>query len=193
MDSLFYSCVARATHDYKLCDFPNDDFDSLNSLSTGELCQWLSQLLLCSPLSLPFVQVLDSNFTSYVVCSKCWSLYLTKDVLVLNTDGSYVAYQCSYVKFPKHPLKNRRIKCNAPLFKKVILPSGRELYKPIHVYVYCSVIDTLKRFLKRPGFEKRCEHWRQRRVPDGYLADVYDGRVYGRSLRSSFLPLTTMD
>ena len=76
-------------------------------MSTGELCKKSMVISVAAPslyLLYKHMQVSDSNFTSYVVCSKCWSLYLTKDVLVQNTDGSYVAYRCSYVSIflPSH-------------------------------------------------------------------------------------------
>lgn len=28
-----------------------------------------------------------------------------------------------------------------------------------------------------PGFEAKCEMWRRRDVPDGFLADIFDGQV----------------
>ena len=41
-----------------------------------------------------------------------------------------------------------------------------------------SVRDTLRRFLQRPGFALKCELWRERDVPHGFLADVFDGCVW---------------
>ena len=32
--------------------------------------------------------------------------------------------------------------------------------------------------LSRPGFLDHCEQWRNRNIPDGILADIYDGRVW---------------
>lgn len=43
--------------------------------------------------------------------------------------------------------------------------------------------STLKRFFMRPGFEELCESWRDRQLPHGVMADVYDGTVWSDSRR----------
>lgn len=36
----------------------------------------------------------------------------------------------------------------------------------------------MKYFLQRPGFQTKCEMWRSRNIPERYLADIFDGRIW---------------
>ena len=65
-----------------------------------------------------------------------------------------------------------------PLLRQVVLKSGHARLYPFNVYCYQSVICNLQRFLQRPEFGVKCELWRDRRIPDGFLADVFDGCVW---------------
>ena len=58
------------------------------------------------------------------------------------------------------------------------MKSGQTRLYPFKVYCYQSVRDTLRHVLQRPGFALKCELWRERDVPHGFLADVLDGRVW---------------
>ena len=58
------------------------------------------------------------------------------------------------------------------------MKSGQTRLYPFKVYCYQSVRDTLRHVLQRPGFALKCELWRERDVPHGFLADVFDGRVW---------------
>ena len=41
-----------------------------------------------------------------------------------------------------------------------------------------SLKDALERLLLRPGFARKLEAWRQRKVPNGYMCDIYDGMLW---------------
>ena len=58
------------------------------------------------------------------------------------------------------------------------MKSGQTRLYPFKVYCYQSVRDTLRHVLQRPGFALKCELWRERDVPHGFLADVFDGHVW---------------
>ena len=48
---------------------------------------------------------------------------------------------------------------------------------PFKKYCYVPLIETIKNFLSRQGFEEKCELWRQRDVPKGTMCDIYDGQI----------------
>ena len=117
------------------------------------------------------------KFIKYVVCPKCHSLY--------NFDDCYetlhrrkVSKNCTLVQYPHHRQHFRRTKCREPLLKEVTLKTGETKLYPFKVYCYNSVTENLKYFLQRPGFASMCESWRNRDIPVGYLADVFDGRIW---------------
>ena len=119
----------------------------------------------------------QDKFIKYVVCPKCHSLY--------NFDDCYetlhrrkVSKTCTFVQHPHHRQRFRRTACGEPLLKEVSLKTGETKLYPFKVYCYHSIIDNLKHFLQRPGFEAKCELWRSRDIPEGYLADIFDGRIW---------------
>lgn len=119
----------------------------------------------------------NDKFRKYVVCPKCHSLYKFEDCYNYSNDRN-VTVHCSFVEHPNHRQTFRRTKCGEPLLKEVTLKSGGTKLYPFKVYCYNSVTDNLRRFIKRPGFFMKCEMWRNRKVPDGFLADIFDGRVW---------------
>ena len=90
-------------------------------------------------------------------------------------DRSFSVKRCSYIAFPQHPQRNRRLECSTPLVKPVNL--SRRLYA-LHYYVAKSLTDSLQRILIRKAVHLKVEAWRNRHIPDGYYADVYDGKVW---------------
>ena len=113
----------------------------------------------------------------YVVCPKCGTLYNFDDCYVLH-HRKRVSKSCMFVEFPNHRQHFRRTECGEPLLREVALKSGQTRLYPLKVYCYQSVRGTLKRFLQRPGFALKCELWRERGIPHGFLADVFDGHVW---------------
>lgn len=119
----------------------------------------------------------QDKFIKYVVCPNCHSLYNFDDSYE-QLHGRKVTKKCAFVQFPHHRQHFRRTKCGEPLLKEVQLKTGETKLYPFKVYCYNSVIENLKYFLQRPGFQTKCELWRNRNIPEGFLADVFDGRVW---------------
>ena len=117
------------------------------------------------------------RFIKYVVCPKCHTLYNFDDCYEVVC-GRKVTKKCTFVQFPNHRQHFRRTKCGEPLLKEVSLKSGGIKLYPHKVYCYNSIIDNLRQFLQRPGFVNKCELWRSRDIPDGFLADIFDGRIW---------------
>ena len=119
----------------------------------------------------------QDKFVKYVVCPKCHQMYNFNDCYE-TVRGTKVARKCPFVQFPNHRQHFRRTQCGEPLLKEVSLKSGETTLYPFKVYCYNSVIANLQYFLQRPGFAAKCEMWRNRDIPDGYLADIFDGRIW---------------
>ncbi len=49
---------------------------------------------------------------------------------------------------------------------------------PIKVYYYKSIVNELALLLNRDGCINLISNWRERNIPDNYLADIYDGQVW---------------
>ena len=62
--------------------------------------------------------------------------------------------------------------CSLLPLKEVSLKTGETKLYPFKVYCYNSIIKNLKDFLQRLGFQAKCELWRSRDIPEGYLADI---------------------
>ena len=112
------------------------------------------------------------NFDRYIVCSKCFKLHNLEDVVYLNSRNEKSAHSCDFA-----PFCNNQI-CNTQLMKKVMLRGTTIAYYPHYVYLYKSIIEKLECILQRPGIEDKCLKWKNRRMPDGILADVYDGKIW---------------
>ena len=94
----------------------------------------------------------------YVVCPKYDTLSNFDDCHVLQ-HTKRVSKNCTFVEFPNHRQHFRRTECGEPLPQEVTLKSGQTRLYPFKVYGYQSVIGTLKRFLRRPGFTLKYELW----------------------------------
>lgn len=131
----------------------------------------------------------NDNFTKYVICKKCYAIY-SYDECILKVEGKEISATCSYVAHPNHPQPARRTRCGETLLKSVELTQGRRKLYPFKTYCYKSVKETLKKCLLMPGFERKCEAWRERNCPSGILNDIYDGRIwheFGSEAKGNFL------
>ena len=126
-----------------------------------------------------FFKLEKDNFTKYVVCQSCHSIYLYENCLRKGSNGKDVPKTCSYVAFPQHlyGLRDKSVGGH-DLLRKVVLHNGDIKYYPLKVYCYNSIVNSLKIILSRPGMETLCDHWKSRVVPQNTLADVYDGKVW---------------
>ena len=119
---------------------------------------------------------LSKSFEEYVVCARCHTLY-KKSECILRLPSGERGLKCDYVRYPNHPQRAHRKKCGTELMKKVKIGTSYKLV-PRKSYVYYSIIDSLKKLVKSPGFLENCEAWRTRRTPPNWLTDVYDGRLW---------------
>lgn len=82
------------------------------------------------------------------------------------------AKPCPCVPFGKHS------RCNAILLKTVELASKKTVFYPLMTYCYIDIHTSLQTLLHRSQFLEKCQEWKEREVPKGVLADIYDGRVW---------------
>ena len=136
------------------------------------------------PLTLATVHKLISlqqnDFINYVVCPSCDSIYEYQDCLQVGANGQQISKECSHVDFPNHPQASRRKPCGTKLLKQVRTKRGSVL-TPIKVYPYKPLKKSIEQLVKRENFVEKCEQWRSRKVPDGFVCDIYDGEVWRRS------------
>ena len=71
-------------------------------------------------------------FTRYIVCKKCFQIYLLSQC----TSAGSVGKRCSYTAFPYHPFLSMRQPCDTLLLKTVEVASGSKLLYPFKVYCY---------------------------------------------------------
>ena len=116
------------------------------------------------------------KFLQYAVCPKCNSIYDIHSCVVTRF-SSKESKCCQHISFPNHPHLSRRKKCSQPLMKCVKRNAAIHL-RPFRVFCYHSIKVTLQEMFMRPNFIEMCERWRDRNIPDGTLADIYDGRVW---------------
>lgn len=64
-----------------------------------------------------------------------------------------------------------RVECSLPLLKPIKTASGKQFSVP-SIICYRSVIHALEQFVQRPGILDTFNHWRNRNIPTGVLADV---------------------
>lgn len=123
-----------------------------------------------------FLKVDSDNFQKLVVCRKCYNIYQYKDCWRM-VEGKKVSRNCPFVDFPQHTQRARQTTCGEKLLKEITVDSKTYLY-PFKTYSYKPISETLVSFLKRPDFEKKCEHWKSRNITENVLRDVYDGQVW---------------
>ena len=125
---------------------------------------------------------LDLNrdqFTKFVICPVCESLYTFKQCYTTNpVTKAKTPKLCSHVEYPNHLQISRRNPCGHALLREVILKDGKKALYPLKVYCYKSLLDSIPEILGREGMLDKCEEWRCRKVPEGYLGDMYDGLVW---------------
>ena len=118
------------------------------------------------------------NFTQYVVCPKCHSVYeLGKCIVTRN--GRKISKLCEHCPFPQQPRSTYRRSCGALLLRSVKTKTGNIL-RLIKVYCYHILITSLKQLLAKPKMLELCEHWRGRasNLCSDVLGDIYDGQIW---------------
>lgn len=139
-----------------------------------------------------FIGHVSDKFSKYASCPECHSIYALDTCKIVQPDKTLSSRKCSYVEFPNHPHTSRRKRCDTPLMKKVRTSFGTNSLYPRRLYCYQSVIDSLKDLMRRPGFVEKCELWRNRKVYQNTLTDIYDGRVWKSFLNPSGVPFLSL-
>ena len=116
------------------------------------------------------------NFQKFIVCQNCHCAY-PSDQLPRST-STETTIKCSFVPFPRHPQRRMRSPCGFPLVKLVKTASGKKLFKPMKLFCYKSIIRSIAEMVQKPGMLDLLNHWKSRSVPNGVLADIYDGFVW---------------
>ena len=120
---------------------------------------------------------LKEKFVRFVVCPSCHKLYKYEDCCITE-NGEKKSKLCSFVRYPHHIQARMRSQCSEILLKSVRSSSGTKYLTPIKTYCYKSVACSLEELLNRNNMMSLCEEWRNRKVINGYLQDVYDGEMW---------------
>ena len=72
--------------------------------------------------------------------------------------------------------------------KKIKSSKGKQSLYPRLIYCYKSVIESLQEMVSKPGFIDKYELWRERNIPQGVYADVFDGKVWNDFMSVDGLP-----
>ena len=113
-----------------------------------------------------------NDIIEYTVCPKCNSIYAPSECILSSGESK----RCTFIEFPNHPHLTRRRACNEILMKRVKVGHKQKLV-PRKVYVYRSVISSLKILARQKDFLAKCDHWRIRNNGD-LLGDIYDGNLW---------------
>ena len=127
--------------------------------------------------------IVRDDYQKIVVCKSCYSTYHYSDCVRSNG-----IINCTFVRYPKHSQKRMRSPCQTPLMKKVKTASGKQILAPIKVFCYKSITQAIQQLVQQSGMLKLFNQWRNRKVPIGVMADVYDGSVW-----NSFLKINGQD
>jgi len=119
----------------------------------------------------------DDHFEKYVICRKCCSLYTFKECLQTSVSGKMTPKRCNHIAFRNHPMPSFRTPCDHNLLKEVITKTGKKYY-PLKTYCYYPLSKSISSVLGRNDLMEQCEKWRMRTIPNGTLADIYDGRIW---------------
>ena len=107
-----------------------------------------------------------------------YSIYMFEDCVESTVMGNLKeSKECRHAYFPNHPHVSQRAPCGSLFLRKVKCKRSFRLLQ-LKVYPYKQLRQSIKQLVKREGFILKCEQWRSRTVPEGYLCDIYDGAVW---------------
>lgn len=122
--------------------------------------------------------IVRDDFEKFVVCQSCNSTYSYIDCM-----GANGISKCTYVRYPQHSQKRMRSPCNTPLLRNVKTVSGIQHLTPVKIFCYKSITETLRQMVQQPGILDLFSKWKERNIPPGVKADVYDGSVWKSFLK----------
>ncbi|CAO3675234.1 unnamed protein product [Rhizopus stolonifer] len=111
-----------------------------------------------------------SGITQYVTCTDCHHIHALPSEQEERKKNRY----CKRVT--KYNSVGIAISwCNVDLYRV----TKKEKLIPHRIYMYNSVIETIKKFLVRDGFAQEVTAWKNRRLQkEGHLFDIHDGNVW---------------
>ena len=121
------------------------------------------------------------SFKKYITCQKCHCTY-PSELCLTKTGVTENIVKCSFVRFPRHQQKRMRTSCQFPLVKIIKTITGKKMLQPLKVFCYKSIIESIGELVQKPGMLDLLNHWRNHAMPNGVMADVYDGVVWNSFL-----------
>ena len=100
---------------------PSVPYTYIDSVSKWNSTRPRTMILLCKATLLKVLAIGGDNFTEYILCPKCDSIYSPE---YCKRVGMFAATACPYKAYPNHPHVGRRTECGASLLKTVRLKSG---------------------------------------------------------------------
>lgn len=116
-----------------------------------------------------FLRTEVGSFVQYVACPNCYEVYEYKDC-IKRCGTKDTSEKCSRM-IGRRP-------CGTLLLKSIKLATGRLSLRPFKTYCYMPIKNSLQELLNRPGFQDACERWRTRKVTEGVMSDIYDGKIW---------------
>lgn len=111
---------------------------------------------------------ITDHFEKLVVCFKCNSVYKMDDCI----ERRGVSKVCEFREFPCSK------KCLFSLLREVELASKKKILYPFKTYCYQNIKTSLQRLYNQPNFHNLCEEWRSRKIKNGNMGDIYDGKIW---------------
>lgn len=115
-------------------------------------------------------------FKVYVACPSCSKLYVRAKCTLVQSNRVKVSKACTHVEFPSHPWSSFRRACGTHLMKCVKSSTGKTFFYPKLSYCYMPLVDSLAIML--PRLKPHLNLWKNRIIPSGLIADVYDGNIW---------------
>jgi hypothetical protein len=140
---------------------------------------------------------IKDTFQVLAYCSSCQGLHAIDELATKAEERlpgnkkriKLTPRKCSQIPYAfELTNQQRRSVCEEYLCE---ISEGGQL-KPKHTFVYRSLGDRLLHLLRQPSFRAKIERWRQRRVPDDVLADVFDGSVWKSSAELNGKPFLSV-
>lgn len=124
---------------------------------------------------------LTKGITFMVVCPKCRALYpyLLNDnqrISMARMEPEDARAKFGTLLCTNNPFEfgsTSKI-CNENLFNHTLA----NLATPRMVCPYNNIVDSIRTMLMRPGFASVLQHWKRFPLPEGYVADFYNGKLW---------------
>ncbi len=116
------------------------------------------------------------EFKKYVVCPnpECSQLYDINDCYRIHR-GMKVPIKCTRAIYKRGKFSGR---CDTTLLQANVVKNGGVYHVPKKVYCHKDVTSQIETIMKRPGYEKYCRDWKERKSVPGTYEDIYDGKVW---------------